>query len=401
MEKRTNNVKQAIIDSVEENLNICLNCPLISEIGDGNINRVFRIEDEKSDVCPMVVKYAPESAVILPTLRPDRNRGMREGKYLELCAGYVPDMVPKVIFYDEKRYMLFIEDLGNVRTLSAELINGDFSAFDTRKMAHFSADTCFYTSDFAETKNEKIDFSVFDYHDLCVLTKELVFEQPYYPHENNRFMSENEFFVEKKIYSDKDLKNRVEELKNEFLFSHQAVIHGDLHTASVFAKNGANVVFDGEFSYNGPIAFDTGNVIAHLLMAFFRWSVIEKTRSLKNKTDIEIPVLRAYEYLDMSADRFSQLVNSFGKENFNAEHVIEKIKKDSFSFAGTECVRRVVGLAKSPIFTEKLTDNERMLIERCLLFAGSALILNDKGFCSQKQFLEFCKTTFNEGMNIS
>ena len=46
----------------------------------------------------------------------------------------------------------------------------------------------------------------------------------------------------------------------------QALIHGDLHFGSVFAKPDGVVVFDPEFCFFGPVGYDLGNLIAHFLL---------------------------------------------------------------------------------------------------------------------------------------
>ncbi|MBQ7653654.1 MAG: phosphotransferase [Clostridia bacterium] len=399
MDKMIPGIKNDILCAVKEHLNIDLKSPRITEIGDGNINRVFRVEDDETDCPPIVVKYAPESAVILPTIILSRDRGRREGKYLLLASEYAKGMVPKVYFYDEKRYMLFIEDLGNVHTLSEALTDGDFESFDAEKMAGFTADTCFPTSVYSQTRAAQAFDGDFDFHDLCNLTKELVFEQPYYSHENNHFSKENASFIEKNIYSNYPLKQRAEELKNDFLNNHEAVIHGDLHAASVFSIDKKNVVFDGEFTYCGPIAFDLGNVLAHLLMTYFRWKVISFTKKVDE--DFEIILKKAFEYLELFQKRFLKLLSDGGKKDIDDEAVVMKIKNDSYSYAGIECIRRVVGLAKAPVFTKNLSEQQRAAAERCIVLAGSELMMKKSAFNSFEKLLDFCETIFTEGIEMN
>lgn len=395
MKKTEYDVKEEIDLSAFEHLNKVFNSSSVSEIGDGNINRVFRVKDANTS---FVVKYAPESAVILPTIKLDRKRGEREGKYLSLAEKYAKGMLPEVYFYDEKRYMLFIEDFGEVKTLSDTLISGDYSSFDADKMANFTADTCFFTSCYTKEMPEEANDSIFAFHDLCLLTKELVFEQPYFDHSNNHFMMENKSFVEKNVYESSLIRQTVEELKKDFMNNHEAIIHGDLHGASIFSVNRRNIVFDGEFSYNGPIAYDTGNVVAHLMMTFFRHSVTNKT----DADNADRIIIKAFEYLDLFEKRFSYLLERYGKDEFsNDKTIIENIRKYTFKYAATECLRRVIGLAKSPIFTKDLSESDRAKIERCLIITGCKLLKNDYLFSSEQKLLVFCKTTFTEGIETN
>lgn len=393
MEKSGFDVKSEIICAVGQHLNSTLDDPTVSEIGDGNINRVFRIKfADKS----MVVKFAPESAVILPSIKLSRDRGEREGKYLSLARKYQKGFVPEFLFYDKSRHMLFIEDLGKVCTLSEMLIKGDFDSFDAESMAYFTADTCFFTSRYALNRAKEADDKAFDFHDLCELTKELVFEQPFYDHPNNNFTKENRSFIEEQVYCNSLLKENAELLKRDFLENHEAIIHGDLHTASIFAIDKRNVVFDGEFSYSGPIAYDTGNVIAHLMMTYFRWSVANNDKGV----EADRIIFKAYDYLEFFKNRFSDLLGGFGKEEYsNDSAVVDNIIKYTYKYAASECLRRVIGLAKAPIFTKNLSESERASIERCLILAGCEMMTKDIEFDCAQELLDFCKMIYTKGRN--
>ena len=46
----------------------------------------------------------------------------------------------------------------------------------------------------------------------------------------------------------------------------QALIHGDLHTGSVFVTQTSTKVFDPEFGFFGPIGFDIGAILGNLIL---------------------------------------------------------------------------------------------------------------------------------------
>ncbi|MFA7746590.1 phosphotransferase, partial [Salinicoccus roseus] len=62
------------------------------------------------------------------------------------------------------------------------------------------------------------------------------------------------------------LKEGADELKAIFLNSAETLVHGDLHTGSIFADEHETKVIDPEFAYFGPIGFDIGQFIANLLL---------------------------------------------------------------------------------------------------------------------------------------
>lgn len=49
----------------------------------------------------------------------------------------------------------------------------------------------------------------------------------------------------------------------------QALIHGDLHTGSIMVTEETMYVFDFEFAFVGPMAFDVGALLANLFLAYF------------------------------------------------------------------------------------------------------------------------------------
>ena len=57
--------------------------------------------------------------------------------------------------------------------------------------------------------------------------------------------------------------------KYKFMTQSQALLHGDLHSGSVMIGTDSVQVIDPEFSFMGPMAFDTGNYAGNLYMAWF------------------------------------------------------------------------------------------------------------------------------------
>jgi 5-methylthioribose kinase len=91
-----------------------------SEIGDGNINYVFRIRDPASGAS-VIVKYADgnirSSGKVLDI---DRNR--IEAELLQMEDRYAPGLVPKIYDYDRDMCCLAMEDLSDHEILRYELI---------------------------------------------------------------------------------------------------------------------------------------------------------------------------------------------------------------------------------------------------------------------------------------
>ncbi|QHO58487.1 Methylthioribose kinase [Arachis hypogaea] len=123
-------------------------------------------------------------------------------------------------------------------------------------MADFMAKTLFFTSLlFRITFEHKKD--VVEYCgnvELCRLTEQVVFSDPYKVSQYNRWTSP---------YLDRDAE------AVRFCERAQTLIHGDLHTSSVMVTRESTQVIDPEFAFYGPMGFDIGAFLGNLILAYF------------------------------------------------------------------------------------------------------------------------------------
>jgi 5-methylthioribose kinase len=104
--------------------------------------------------------------------------------------------------------------------------------------------------------------------DLCALTEQVVFTDPYYAAPLNRWTPALEPDV-KALRADAPAKAAAAALKALFATRAEALVHGDLHTGSILVTEGASVMIDPEFLYTGPFAFDPAKIIGELLIPYF------------------------------------------------------------------------------------------------------------------------------------
>ncbi|STV43952.1 5-methylthioribose kinase [Klebsiella pneumoniae] len=57
-------------------------------------------------------------------------------------------------------------------------------------------------------------------------------------------------------------------LKHRFFAHAEALLHGDIHSGSIFVAEGSLKAIDAEFGYFGPIGFDIGTAIGNLLLNY-------------------------------------------------------------------------------------------------------------------------------------
>lgn len=204
------------------------------EIGDGNINYIFRVKDEKTGKS-IVLKQADK------LLRSSgRNlslaRSQIEANILEIESKLAPNYVPKIYLYDKAMCVLAMEDISNYKNLRLELMKGKIFPNLAENIAEFLSTTLLLTTDlFMDNNEKKENVKKFINPELCAISECLVFTEPYNNNKSRNIISEgNEDFVERRLYKNLDLQFAVLKLKEKFMTYSQSLIHGDLHSGSIF-----------------------------------------------------------------------------------------------------------------------------------------------------------------------
>ena len=80
------------------------------------------------------------------------------------------------------------EDLSDHRIWRSELVQGNYHPLAAGQLAEYLAQTLFHTSDFYQSaQQKKAEVSRFTNPELCQITEDLFFTDPYIDHERNRF----------------------------------------------------------------------------------------------------------------------------------------------------------------------------------------------------------------------
>ena len=153
----------------------------------------------------------------------------------------------------------------------------------------YLAKTLFYTSDLylnAASKKKNIISKFISNTELCKITEDLIFTDPYSVNKNNRWTKPYLNKMKNKIERDEKLKIAISRLKLKFMKNTDALLHGDLHTGSIMVTKNDTKVIDPEFAFYGPMGFDIGALIANLLMSFFSQTGheknLEKEKNIRN-----------------------------------------------------------------------------------------------------------------------
>lgn len=204
------------------------------EIGDGNINYVFKVTS-KTTGKSLVVKQADK--FLRSSGRPlDLYRNKIEAEILKIEGELAPNFVPVIYNYNEDMFALSMEDISEYKNLRKELLNEKTFDHFAKNISTFLAKTLIPTTDLVmdrHIKKEKV--KLFTNIELCDITEDLVLTEPYYNYKDRNIITEgNEAFVEEYLYSDEELKAEVGYLRNNFMNNAQSLIHGDLHSGSIF-----------------------------------------------------------------------------------------------------------------------------------------------------------------------
>ena len=362
------------------------------EIGDGNINYVFRVHSRASGK-NIIVKQADR--LLRSSGRPlDITRSKREAEALRIYAGLTPQFIPRIYAYDDTMSAICMEDISYCGNLRKELMAGHpLPASFAENAASFLADAVFPTSDlFLPPEEKKGGVKAFINPELCAISETLVFSEPYCNGKNrNRITPGNEAFIQKTLYNDEALKTEVASLRETFMNKAEALIHGDLHTGSIFIGNSTGAatdsnetnepcmkIIDPEFAFYGPIGYDLGNIIANL---YCSWMYAVFTCKKPSATDAFI------ERIAAAIEALPQLFTAKALERcktvplsdplYNERYIRQRLAEilaDAYGFAGTEIIRRAVGDTKTAEFDAMGSDPRRITMERIIIKMACKLI---------------------------
>ncbi|MBT2685619.1 S-methyl-5-thioribose kinase [Bacillus sp. ISL-37] len=363
-----------------------------TEIGDGNLNYVFRVIDEQSGKS-LIVKQAGDTARISDEFKLSTNRIRIESNVLRLEGELAPGLVPDVYLFDDVMNCCVMEDLSDHTILRTALNEGRIFPKLADDLTTFMVNTLLLTSDVVmEHKAKKALVQDYINPELCEISEDLVYSEPFTDHNNrNDLFPANKGWIEENIYGDDKLRFEAAKLKFAFMTNAQALVHGDLHSGSVFVKEESTKVIDPEFAFYGPMGYDVGNVVANLMFAWSRAYVTnadEKYISWLEETIKDTVNLFAEKFLESWKDNVNDIM---AKEQGFDRWYLDSVLQDTASVTGMEMIRRIAGLAKVKDITSISDEGQRVLAERICLSAAKRFILESGSYKTGEQFLKVLK----------
>lgn len=365
------------------------------EIGDGNLNLVFHIQEPATGKGLILKQALPYAKVVGESWPLTLDRSRIESEALILQGKLAPGLAPVVYDYEPVLALTIMEDLSDHVIMRRGLIEGNQYPLFAGHIGEFMARTLFFTSDFGMNQQEKkIQTGRFINPELCKITEDLIFDDPYTNSPNNNY--EEAIAAEAEaLWTDRELHAEVARLRYGFLTKGQALLHGDLHTGSIFIKPDSTKVIDPEFAYYGPMGFDIGAVLANLLLNYaaqggrmedkgrlrdFRAYLAESVVTVWNEFETRFRALWAEHAVDRLL-RESGYVDTFLKE----------LLQDTFGYAGCKIVRRIVGLSHVVDIDDIPDAALRNRAQRVSLAIGTALIKHHRSAVSIKEMVDIAQ----------
>lgn len=359
---------------------------LIEEIGDGNINYVFKIQSVQNPKKALILKQAvPFLRCLGEDFSLGRERMTFEIRALENFTKHSGAFVPKLYHTDIEMSVVVMEFLEGTKILRKGLQAQEIYPNFAEHISTFLATNLFENSSLcldSIAKRSLID--LFNSNSqLCAITEDFVFSFAFMEHPtNNPTSQQNELFNQ--IINDTQLKTEILHLKYKFMTQNDALLHADLHTGSLMCNQEKTFIIDPEFAFVGPFGFDIGVLIAHLVMAYasakeqglayIQW-LLQTIEEILEKFTAKFMALWSKQCT--SALRVDEYMDDKAFENYQREF-IRTMLADALGFGGVEMMRRIFGAAPvADIVQIKDADIQENAIKLTLQIAKNFILRRD------------------------
>ena len=371
----------------------------VEEVGDGNLNFVYKVRQRKNPEQTVVIKQAvPFLRIVGESWPLSRTRMNFEIQALEHHTKYCPQHVPKIYYSSTDMSLVVMQNLNQHAVLRGEMIQGKVFPKLAEHISSFLANTLFPTTDWCMTGGEKKAMvGRFINPELCKITEDFVLTNPYEDHETNAYHEEVTQADKDYLQQDSQLKVAVAEMKYAFMNHSEALLHGDLHIGSIMANNEETYVIDPEFAFFGPIGFDVGAFIGNLFLAYYAHEVRQKMLGCE-----------PFEYrnwiLRTAEETWNQFQSKFeanwvaheqdapssywnypeGQTGFalQRQRFLRHIFEDTIGFAACKMMRRIYGLAKVADIAEIPDLKARLGVERNVMRMAKVMVQQRGSFRS-------------------
>jgi 5-methylthioribose kinase len=362
------------------------------EVGDGNLNLVFIIQEEGNAQHSAVLKQAlPYLRVAGESWPLTRERMRFETQALLLHNQLAPGLAPEVYDHDEEMSLVIMEYLGHHEVMRMPLVRRERFPRFVDHISTFMARTLFFTSDLylSGVEKKELQAKYINPH-LCKIQEDFVFTNPYIESPENKWNPAIDAEVQA-VRRNSPLKLAIAEVKESYMTHAQSLIHSDLHTGSIMLNQNDTRVIDPEFAFYGPMGFDVGAVLENLVLNYLS--------HYAHTPDPDVRLEYQAYLLDMVRDvwiEFAQKFEGLWVENNRGElapakywdypggdeafrefrrRYIQGVLHDTAGHGGCKMLRRMMGIVSVWDITSIQDLQKRAVPERLAIKIGSRWVL--------------------------
>ncbi len=370
------------------------------EVGDGNLNLVFKVRAKADAKRTIVFKQAvPYLRLVGDSWPLPTDRARIEAQALEIEARLCPEHTPKVYFYDPDMYLIAMQNLTDHIIMRKGLIKGIKYPLFAKHIGKFMARTLGNTSDLVlDYRTKKLEVARFINPELCKITEDLVFTEPYRRTDRNPYHIELEPQV-LALQADEALRVQVAQMKEKFMTQAQALVHGDLHTGSIMINQTETYVIDPEFAFYAPMGFDIGAVIANLFLSYASHEV--RLPDPETRADFRAYLLDSIRELwHVFVAEFQPIwaqVDSINMPRGYQEDYMLRLLQDSAGMGACKMMRRIIGLAGVEDIRGIEDVHDRSIAASLALNIAQTLIMQRHDFKTIEEIIEAataCRPTY-------
>jgi len=347
------------------------------DLADGNVNLVFRVSSPAGR--SVIVKQSLPWARKYPDFKLPLDRAVREHGILQSYVAHCPAFVPEVYHFDAAMFVCILQDLRPHVILRTGLQAQQHYPLLAAHLGEFLARSLFFSSDLAlPSAEKKARVPEFINPVLVKAQEDVCFTQPLQQHAHNHCHPALTASADA-LRQDDALYAAVLRMKRLYMTSAEALLHGDLHTGSMLVTATETRIFDPEFGFYGPMAYDLGCLIAHLYIGHVCQPVFARSAPAGTPAGMDMLTLAA-EIWQVFSQQFAELARTravageWQSEAYIAAYV-QELLQDSVAFAGVELIRRTIGLAHAPEW-ERMAEQPDLVpaARQCLLIARQWLL---------------------------
>lgn len=382
----------------------------VDEIGDGNLNYVYRVVSELDESKSVILKQAVPYLRLAGEGWPlGRDRMTYEIRALQTYNELVPEFVPTLFHADEEMSTMVMQCLDDHIILRHGMIDGVTYPSVGEHTGSFLAKTLFGTSVYgmeSEPRRNLMDRFLLN-AELCKLTEDFIFTFPYMTHDSNYSNPATEQWADENLRNNAEYKLDVLEFKNLFMTKADALLHADLHTGSLMVNQSESFVIDMEFAYFGPFGFDVGKIISNFVLAATSHIYRSEDDHYQNWVLDQIPVIWntfETEFLGLwtnsagGAMTIDGLLTPAEHEAMRSAFMVDLLV-ETIGFAACSMARRTLGIAGVADIRDIEDVDLRSKLEIANLTLSMELMARRRDLTTIDQLVDHVKT-FYASLNL-